>query len=155
MLTSVFGLGFMPVASGTFGSMPTVIVFALLCFINAGVLVTSVVMAAIVLFFSFACVKFGDEIIAKAGKDDPSEIVADEAAGQAVAFIGAYAAGTSNILIVSAIGFFVFRFFDILKPEPCRSLEKLHGGVGVLADDLMAGVYTAAVLQVCVYLFKL
>jgi undecaprenyl-diphosphatase len=138
----------MPIASGTWGSMPTAAVFAGLCFLNVGLIVTSIVMIVIAAVFSFACVRFGDEVIEKAGKDDPSEIVADEAAGQAIAFLGAYATGTNNILIMTIAGFLLFRFFDILKPEPCRSLEKLHGGIGVLADDLMAGVYSAIVLQV-------
>jgi phosphatidylglycerophosphatase A len=51
------------------------------------------------------------------------------------------------------IGFLAFRFFDILKPPPCRRLEHLHEGYGILADDLMAGVYAAIVLQISVYYF--
>jgi phosphatidylglycerophosphatase A len=153
MLTSCFGLGFMPVASGTFGSMPVAAVFALACFLNAGRGLTSIVMLAIAVGFSLACIKFAPGVIASTGKKDPSEVVADEVAGQAVTFIGAYAAGMNNILIVTAIGFLAFRFFDILKPPPCRRLEKLKEGFGILADDLMAGVYAAIVLQICVYYF--
>ena len=153
MMTSCFGLGFMPIASGTWGSMPTAAVFGLLCLCKAGMVAASGVMVAIAIVFSFACVRFGDEVIANAGKDDPSEIVADEAAGQAITFLGAYAMGIQDIAIVTIAGFLLFRFFDILKPEPCRSLERLHGGVGVLADDLMAGVYAAIVLQVGLYFY--
>ena len=152
MLTSCFGLGFMPIASGTFGSMPVAAIFALCCFLNADWRVMSFVMLVLAVGFSLACIKFAPDIIAKTGKKDPSEVVADEAAGQAVTFLGAYAAGFNNILIVTAIGFFAFRFFDILKPPPCRRLEKLKEGYGILADDLMAGVYAAIVLQICILL---
>ena len=154
MLTSCFGLGFVPFASGTFGSMPTAIIFAILCFAGLHRLAISFAMLIIAAIFSFACIKFGDEVIKIAGKDDPSEIVADETAGQAITFLGIAATGTSNILIISALGFFIFRFFDILKPQPCRKLESLHGGVGVLADDLMAGIYSCIVLQIGIWLYQ-
>ena len=143
----------MPIASGTFGSMPTALLFALMCIAGAGRISISVVMVIVAVFFSLVCIKFAPDVIAKTGKKDPSEVVADEVAGQAVTFLGAYAVGMNNILIVTAIGFFAFRFFDILKPPPCRRLEKLHEGYGILADDLMAGVYAAIVLQICMYYF--
>ncbi len=143
----------MPIASGTFGSMPTAAIFALCCFLNAGMLLTSVIMIVLAVGFSLACIKFAPGVIALTGKKDPSEVVADEVAGQAVTFLGAYAVGMNNILIVTAIGFLAFRFFDILKPPPCRRLEKLHEGYGILADDLMAGVYAAIVLQICIHFF--
>lgn len=151
MLTSCFGLGFMPIASGTFGSMPVAAIFAVLCLLDVGRGVTSIVMLALAVGFSLACIKFAPGVIALTGKKDPSEVVADEVAGQAVTFLGAYAMGFNNIVIVTAIGFFAFRFFDILKPPPCRGLEKLNEGYGILADDLMAGVYAAVILWVCVY----
>ncbi len=104
-------------------------------------------MGVIVLAGSIICVLFGPEVIEATSKKDPSEVVADEAAGQAVAFIGAYALGADAVVIVTTAGFLLFRFFDILKPFPCRRLEKLPKGFGILADDLMAGVYAAIVLQ--------
>jgi phosphatidylglycerophosphatase A len=111
-------------------------------------------MVIVAVFFSLVCIKFAPGVIAKTGKKDPSEVVADEAAGQAIAFLGAWAPpDTVSIIIVTAIGFLVFRFFDILKPPPCRRLEKLKEGYGILADDLMAGVYAAIVLQICMYYF--
>ena len=55
--------------------------------------------------------------------------------------------GAGSAAIITIAGFLLFRFFDILKPFPCRRLEKLPKGFGILADDLMAGVYAAIVLQ--------
>jgi phosphatidylglycerophosphatase A len=72
---------------------------------------------------------------------DPSEVVYDEIAAFPIAL-----ALVPFRLETAIASFFVFRFFDILKPWPCRQLEGLPKGWGVLLDDLMAGLYTALVL---------
>lgn len=107
---------------------------------------------------SVVCVKFAPALIAATGKNDPREIVADEFAGQAVTFstipfllINVFSAG--QIFIVSVVGFLIFRLLDIIKPWPCRQLEKLPKGWGVLADDLLAGVYAAIALQIGIRLW--
>ena len=109
-------------------------------------------MGLIVVSASVICIVFSPERIETTGEKDPQEIVADEVAGQAITFIGAYSTGCTAVLFISAVGFAAFRFFDILKPFPCRQLEKLPKGWGILADDLMAGVYGAIVLQICIRL---
>jgi phosphatidylglycerophosphatase A len=152
LLTSCFGLGHLPVAPGTWGSIPPVLVFAGLCLCGASWAVTSAAMFIIAIGASISCVLFAPEVIGLTGKKDPSQVVADEVAGQALTFITAYAVAPKNILIVSLIGFAAFRFFDILKPYPCKKLEKLPSGWGILADDLMAGVYAGIVLQICIHL---
>ncbi len=151
MLTSCFGLGWLPFAPGTWGSLPPAIIFALMCYFGASAVGVSIVMAALAVAGSFVCVKFADVVIAETGKSDPSEVVADEFAGQALTFIGAFTAGLGPI-VTAAIGFALFRLFDILKPWPIRKLEKLPSGWGILADDLLAGVYAAIILQICIRL---
>jgi phosphatidylglycerophosphatase A len=76
-------------------------------------------------------------------KKDASSIVIDEIAGYVLAMVMIPPAW--GLVIV---GFFLFRFFDILKPWPLRRLEKMHGGAGVMLDDIGAGIYTNIVLQV-------
>ena len=147
LLTSCFGLGYLPIAPGTWGSVPIAAVFGLMCYQGVSVITVSVVMGVIVLAGSIICVLFSPEVIEATAKKDPSEVVADEAAGQAVAFIGACGIGAGSAAIITISGFLLFRLFDILKPFPCRRLEKLPNGFGILADDLMAGVYAAIVLQ--------
>ena len=157
MLTSCFGLGFMPIASGTWGSLPPAIIFAGMCLLCSGwglIAANAVLMVILAVLGSIVCVKFTPDIVKIAGKKDPGEIVADEFAGQSVTFIGAYAAGYKEIAIVAVAGFLLFRLFDIFKPWPIRKLEKLPDGWGVLADDLLAGLFAAIVLQVGLYVVK-
>jgi phosphatidylglycerophosphatase A len=97
---------------------------------------------------------FAPAIIKATGKDDPGEVVADELAGQALTFLPVpffitADISTKQICIITALGFLFFRLFDIVKPWPIRKLEKLPKGWGILADDLLAGIFAAIVLLVC------
>jgi phosphatidylglycerophosphatase A len=78
------------------------------------------------------------------GRKDPGHIVVDEVAGQWITIAGAAALNWKAWLAA----FVLFRLFDIWKPAPVRQLERVPGGVGVMADDVMAGVYGALVLAV-------
>ncbi|MBN2180839.1 MAG: phosphatidylglycerophosphatase A [Sedimentisphaerales bacterium] len=153
LLTSCFGLGRLPVAPGTYGSVPAAVIFDLLGYLGASPVTMATVMAAIILAAGFICVKFAPSVIAATGKNDPGEVVADELAGQAVtflfvaAFIGEFTTG--QICITTALGFLLFRLFDISKPWPIRKLEKFPAGWGILADDLLAGVYGGIALLLC------
>ena len=98
---------------------------------------------------SIVCVGFAPAAIARTGKNDPCEVVADEFAGQAVTFMGIATITPSQMCVAAVLGFFLFRLFDILKPWPIRKLEALPGGWGILADDLLAGVYAAIIFQAC------
>ncbi|MHC4365306.1 MAG: phosphatidylglycerophosphatase A family protein [Planctomycetota bacterium] len=158
MLASCFGLGRLPVAPGTWGSLPPAVVFAVMCHFNTPPLLIAIMMAAFVVAGSVVCVKYAPAVIAATGKADTREIVADEFAGQAVTFLtvpffftGPLSAG--QIWTTTALGFLVFRILDIAKPWPIRKLEKLPEGWGVLADDLLAGVCAGLVLAFCVWLW--
>ena len=153
LLTSCFGLGWLPVAPGTWGSLPPAIVFALLCESGVSVVLISVIMTALALGGSIVCVRLAPAVIAATGKTDPGEVVADEFAGQAITFLFLGMAPAGNIWVTALLGFFVFRLFDIIKPWPIRKLEKLPKGWGILADDLLAGVYAGIVLVICIKLW--
>ena len=139
LITSCFGLGFLPIAPGTWGSLPPVVLFVLLSMYPVTMLTIAIVMVVLALASSILCVMFTPKIEKLTGKTDPGEVVIDEFAGQCVAF--AILAGQSDIWITAIAGFLLFRFFDILKPAPIRNLEKLPKGWGVLLDDLLAGIY--------------
>ncbi|MHC4325906.1 MAG: phosphatidylglycerophosphatase A family protein [Planctomycetota bacterium] len=158
MLTSCFGLGRLPFAPGTAGSLPPVIIFGLMCRFGASPALITNVMAALVLAGSFVCVKFAPAAIAATGRKDPREVVADEFAGQAVTFLfspflAMGEAAPHQILITAFVGFVLFRLFDISKPWPIRKLEKYPAGWGILADDLLAGVFAWIILQICIWFF--
>ena len=154
LLTSCFGLGRLPLAPGTWGSLPPAIIFAVMCHFGSSAALISIVMAVLALAGSVICVKFAPAAIAATGKSDPREVVADELAGQAVTFLAVpffitAVISTKQICITTVLGFLLFRIFDIVKPWPIRKLEKLPKGWGILADDLLAAVFAAIVLMVC------
>jgi phosphatidylglycerophosphatase A len=80
------------------------------------------------------------------GKKDPSQVVIDEVAGQMIAFIGV----PLNWYCL-LIGLILFRAFDITKPFPVRRLERLPEGTGIMLDDVGAGLYALAVIQVLLH----
>ena len=152
LLTSCFGLGRLPVAPGTWGSLPAAMVFGLMGHFHVSPLTTSIVMASLALISSAICVGHAPAAIAATGKDDPGEVVVDEVAGQAITFLTIGALPVKQVWLVAAGGFALFRIFDIAKPWPIRKLETLPKGWGILADDLLAGVYAWIVLQLCIRL---
>ena len=87
LLASCFGLGWLPVAPGTWGSLPPTLAFALMCLLSTSAVIVSIVMAVLALAGSVLCVKFAPASITATGKTDPGEVVADEFAGQAVTFL--------------------------------------------------------------------
>ena len=103
LLTSVFGLGWLPKAPGTWGSIPAVILFALVCSHVGTSISILIAMGATVLLGSFVCVKFSPSVIRQTGLKDPGEIVADETAGQAITFLAAF---TVTVVFVQLIRVF-------------------------------------------------
>jgi phosphatidylglycerophosphatase A len=156
LLASCFGLGYLPLAPGTWGSLPPAIVFALIC--RLGPSAQAIVLVILALLGCFVCVMFAPAVIAQTGKPDPSQVVADEFSGQAITFLAAVFFNTqvfptSRVWLTALAGFLLFRIFDIAKPWPCRLLERLPLGWGILADDLMASVYAAISLAICLKLW--
>jgi phosphatidylglycerophosphatase A len=80
------------------------------------------------------------------GSKDPGKVVIDEVAGQLIALLPLPLTRGQPIMLLMA--FLLFRFFDIVKPYPARKLEGLHGGLGIMLDDVVAGVYAAIVVAV-------
>lgn len=155
---TVFGLGHMRPAPGTWGSLPPVFVAAALLVLGLGQATHPVLYSGIlggVLFaFSLACIVQGDRAEAVFGKKDPSEAVADETAGQALALIWLpRVAGDSPMAAAFTLGlsFFAFRLFDIVKPWPARGLQRIPGGWGILIDDLFAGLYALCLVHLCAW----
>jgi len=159
LLTSCFGLGWLPLAPGSWGSLPPAIIFGLLCYYGLSASIIISIMIVLIVFGSFICLKFSNAAIAATGKEDPNEVVADEIAGQALTFLAMPLLmkdiSGGQILSITILGYFLFRLFDTVKPWPSYRLEELPGAWGILADDLMAGIYAAITLFICAKLWIL
>lgn len=145
---TLFGAGFLPNAPGTWGSFVTLpAVYTVAYFFPV---------FGIPIFFLTSCVLSmlcAEEAQKKYG-DDPSQFVLDECAGQSLVFIAAsftFVFAEDGLTLL--IGFLFFRFFDILKPLGIDKLQKLPGEIGILADDLLAGVYALICLHLSEYIY--
>jgi phosphatidylglycerophosphatase A len=154
-LVTTFGLGHLRPFPGSWGSLPTVVVAGLLMAAGYGPnhhpIVFNLVLAAILVFFTMVCVVYGEAAEAVFLKKDPSHVVADETAGQALAlmFLPAAAVSTPGRAIWTLVlAFLAFRIMDILKPWPAKQIQAYPAGWGVVLDDLMAGVYALIIVQV-------
>ncbi|HWP65118.1 MAG TPA: phosphatidylglycerophosphatase A [Candidatus Limnocylindria bacterium] len=146
LLATGFGVGYAPVAPGTAGSLLMVPLLPALATLRDGspTVYTLLLVAAIAV-----AVWAADRTSVAWNAIDDSRIVADELAGMLVT--GAFLPGTWT---AAAMAFLLFRVFDVWKPLPIRQLEKrLPGGVGVVADDLLAGVYAGLVGLVLLSLY--
>ena len=130
-IATCFKVGYLPFAPGTWGS-----VFAILLWWVLLKDLNTYIFGAII-------------IIDQSGDHDPSHIIIDELVGQWLALF-LIPDGFFNI----AISFILFRFFDIIKPWPIRLIEKFPKGLGVMSDDLTAGLITLILIQIInIYLF--
>ena len=142
IFVSVFGIGFIPIASGTFGSLAGLIIGYALNLINYN------------LFFIMIPILFILGVIASnkyqklTGEKDSSVIVVDEVVGQLIAMMF-----VMDNLILVFLSFIIFRIFDIFKPWPASYADtKMSGGLGVMLDDVFAGIYAAILIYLIRYL---
>jgi phosphatidylglycerophosphatase A len=140
------GVGYLPLAPGTFGSLVGVGIFLLLAHANPLVIV------AAILAVTLAGIWAGSRIEQLSGRKDPGKVVVDEVAGQMIALFPLMLFGHWSIVTV-IVSFILFRFFDIVKPYPANRLQDLDGGMGIMFDDLVAGVYGAVVVSIILRIF--
>ncbi|HDD35742.1 MAG TPA: phosphatidylglycerophosphatase A, partial [Candidatus Desulfofervidus auxilii] len=143
VLATGFGVGYLPGAPGTYGSFLALIIYF---FLPHSLLSYSIFMIFAIILGIFSAHQAEKTFKIK----DPSQIVIDEMLGYWVALWN-----LPPILPYIFSAFFLFRFFDIIKPYPICSLEKLRGGIGIIFDDLMAGFYSWCILQLAKTLVSL
>jgi phosphatidylglycerophosphatase A len=135
-IATAFGVGYVPVAPGTFGSAAGLVVWWAL---PPSPVVQSI--GSIALFAVGTCSAHVAE--RHFNNTDPGPVVIDEVMGMLITLIG------SPLTLTAAVaGFLLFRLFDVIKPYPANRLENLHGGLGIMADDAMAAVYANIALRV-------
>lgn len=143
------GVGYLPLAPGTFGSLVGVGLFLLLVRLNAA---NPLVIVVAILLVTLAGTWAATRTEQLSDRKDPGKIVVDEVAGQLIAlFPLTLFAHWSTLAVI--ISFILFRFFDIVKPYPANRLQELNGGAGVMFDDLVAGVYGAVIVSIFLKIF--
>lgn len=134
LFASGFGIGFIPPMPGTLGSIEGIVLAYFTKDLSLG-------LKLIILFIITLLGILTADVVSKALQDgDPDEVVIDEIAGS---YISVFVAKS---LFDFALAFILFRIIDISKPPPLRRLERLKGGLGIMMDDLVAGVLTALIV---------
>ena len=136
VLATFFYTGYAPVAPGTAGSLAAVVLLWWLPELT----LPAAGLAAMAVFFIGAWA--GGRVAEHIGREDPGIVVIDEVAGMILTL-----AAIPKIWWVYGAGFILFRLLDIFKPWPCRQLERVPGGWGIMLDDVGAGVYACIILH--------
>lgn len=136
-MATFFGLGYFPVAPGTLTSAIIVLLYKF--FLHR--LDWPIYLLLFFVFFALG-VYVSDVTSRMLKKEDPRTVVIDEAAGQ---FIALFLLNPSWALC--AASFFLFRFFDIIKPFPIRRFETFPGGLGIMLDDIAAAIFTGILIN--------
>ena len=156
-IATAFGLGYLPIAPGTFGSLGGVAISLGLVWISSRNilqyanlerdasfwtvgLMPADVQYVIVVLVAILGVYVADRAAKYAGKKDPQFVVIDEVSGQMLVYFSPFTVLNWKSWL---LGFILFRVFDIWKPFPARQAESLPGGLGIMADDWIAGIYAA------------
>ncbi len=137
VLSTWFGTGLLPIAPGTFGTLATVPLILVLDNIGTIYKALSLMIAIVVAIWASGR---HQELLRQS---DPREIVIDEVAGFLLTMLF-----LPRSWLAIGLGFIFFRLFDILKPYPIRQTERIKGGLGVVIDDLVAGLYAYAVVRI-------
>ena len=142
---STWGVGFLPLMPGTFGSLVGIGVFLLL-----GSLVPQLLGIVVITWAGIWAASRTERILRL---KDPGKVVVDEVAGQMIALLPlSFLVSPGKVGII--LSFILFRLFDIFKPYPARRFERLRGGLGIMADDLVAGVYGAVGTALVMFMWR-
>jgi phosphatidylglycerophosphatase A len=149
LTATFFGIGHMRLGPGTWASAATMLLWAALAHSlpPAARIPVAIALAIIVTVIGIPA---ATRVARASGKKDPSFVVIDEVAGQLISLIAVPLAWKTFLG-----GFILFRVFDILKPPPVRQLERLPEGTGIMLDDVAAGIYALAVMQLLLHWSRL
>ena len=164
---ATWGVGFLPGAPGTFGSIVGVGIYLLVRLVSAQLFAFATTPGWSLLLLESLRMTFMLLLIATLavvgvwaasrtekllGRKDPGAVVVDEVVGQMITFL--FVPFTSGLWTI-IIGFLAFRLFDIWKPYPIRRLEALDAGLGIMADDVLAGAYAAILMSLVTSIYLL
>lgn len=152
-IATAFGLGYLPKAPGTFGSIGGVALYAIIQYLfpldyvtglRPGIAAEAVWLSwtalPVTIVLALTGVWAASQAAEFSAKKDPQFVVIDEVSGQHLTYLLSLTVLNWKYLL---LGFILFRVFDIWKPFPARQAESLPGGLGIMADDWIAGIYAA------------
>jgi phosphatidylglycerophosphatase A len=139
-LSTFFYVGYLPLIPGTFGSLAGLLIFSLIRYNSFNVRIFTLILT----IMGFAVCGQAEKILNR--KDSPY-IVIDEVSGMLISL--AFLPYDIKLVVIA---FVLFRIFDSLKPFPIGKLQNLKGGLGIMGDDIVAGLYTSAVIQIALKL---
>jgi len=139
---SAFYTGYIPFASGTWGSLAATLIYFIPNFENI-----YVILPLTGLLFLWG-LKVGDKFEAVYGKD-PSQFTLDEVVGTWISYLFL----PKDIYVILA-AFILWRALDIIKPSPARNAESLTGGMGIMLDDVISGFYTFIIMHIALFLIN-
>ncbi len=144
-----FGVGLLKPGPGTYGSISAVLLwYAAAHALHPTPAALAIGTAIAALLATLIGIPAATIVARESGREDPGHVVIDEVAGQLIALVAIPADWRH-----AALSLLLFRFFDILKPPPVRQLERLHGGTGIMLDDVGAGLLALAVAQLLLLRF--
>lgn len=144
ILSTGFGVGYFPFAPGTMGALLAIAIWLLIfTFLPYYIcLALTILLTALLTYYGVIASSAVELIWGK----DPSRVVVDEMVGVLIPLF--FVPDNSHWWYYAIAAFVLFRFFDIFKPLGIRKMERFTGGVGIMADDVLAGVYSALILLV-------
>lgn len=142
LLGSGFYTGYIPFASGTFGSLAGLIIYYIPGFEKPVIIIPAIII------FTIYGIYVGTQFEKVYGKD-PAECTIDEIVGMWISLLF-----LPKILWVSIVVFLLWRLFDIIKPFPARQLEKLHGGTGIMIDDIISSFYVLLLVHLFILFYS-
>lgn len=164
---ATWGVGYLPIAPGTFGSAVGVGIYLLVQSASAQVFALAATrgwsvelletfrmtfMLLLIAMLTLIGIWAASRTEKLLGRIDPGVVVVDEVAGQLIAFL--FVPFNSGWWVI-IIAFIAFRLFDIWKPYPIRRLESLESGLGIMADDVLAGIYAAILMSFVLSIYML
>lgn len=143
-LATLFWIGNIKYCSGTVGSLVGTVFYAI--FIRKIAILPRLLVMLFMLLLSLIICDIAEKAIKK---HDPKEVILDEFVAMPFVFFGIeeYFSQKLSVAFIMIIGFIIFRIFDILKPLGINRLQKLPGGIGIVADDIVAAIYSNITLK--------
>ena len=145
IITSFFYIGYIPFAPGTFGSLAALFIYILIK--DNFILLIS--FHILILILGFLLCRDASDLF---NEPDSPRIVIDEVNGLFICFLALprFTAATRGILILIT-GFIIYRILDIIKPYPANRLQRLNSSLGIMADDIIAAIYTNIILRIVLF----